>query len=41
MVSAVICVCGPDGIPLIVIKGYATELAHVLSKLYNKCLVAS
>lgn len=33
--------CGPDGIPAIVLKKRAPDLAPVLSELYNKFLTAS
>lgn len=33
--------CGLDGIPEVVLKKCAPELAPVPSKCYNKCLAAS
>ena len=33
--------CGPDCIPVVVLKNYEPELSYILAELFNKCLKES
>ena len=33
--------CGPDCIPVVVLKNYETKLSYILAELFNKCLKES